>query len=202
MAVVGHVEDPATQTKLPIQFVPKRGVFTCTHAGVPYEDTQIQVLREKVLAAVKEYYTLTWMPIIELNMTVPSDGWQKSYFSLKRERKYIAYHENFGWKQIHWTAAESERLAHSQRFQADQEFSVPTARESYGSQLAYLPYSDELWEQLEEIEKYLLLAARKLRSTGFFSPQHVAATLDLCRRLFDAFATNEEDAEDYPGQDL
>src|SRR5437763_6838548 len=161
MAVVGHVEDSATQTKLPIKFSPKRGVFICTHAGVPYEDTQIQVLRERVLAALREYYTLTWMPIIELNMTVPS-GWQRSYFSLKRERKYIAYHENFGWKQIHWTAAESERLAHSQRFQADQEFSVPTARESYGSQLAYLPYSDELWEQLEEIEKYLLLAARKL----------------------------------------
>ena len=43
MAVVGQIEDPATQTKLPIQFVSKRGVFTCIHAGVSYEDTQIQV---------------------------------------------------------------------------------------------------------------------------------------------------------------
>ena len=202
MPVVGQIEDPATQTKLPIQFVPKRGVFTCTHAGVSYEDPQIQVLREKVLAAIKEYYTLTWMPIIELNMTVPSDGWLRSYFSLKRERKYVAYHENFGWKQIHWTAEPSARLAQSQRFQADKEFSVPTARESFGSQVVYLPYTDEIWGQLEEIENYLLLAARKLRSTGFFSPEHVAATLDLCRRLFDFFATNEEDAGDDLGQDL
>lgn len=198
MPQAGYVEYQPANIKLAIKLSPKSGTFSCTYAGVLYEDTQLQGLKEKVLSAIKNTYTLTWTPVIELNLSVPAYRWQEAAsFSITKERKYITHHPDFGYKQVHWTATPDGRLPNSRPFpwQAEEAFTVPTGVESYGKQTSYLPYSDALWEQLEEIERYLLLAARKLKR-GFDSVEQVSATLALCRDLFDHFATREDQPDD------
>jgi hypothetical protein len=200
MPQVGYVEYGPADLKLPIKFTGKSGLFRCTYAGVPYEDTEIQALREKVLTAIKSTYnTLDWTAIIEISLEMPTKNWQiGAHFSITRERKYIAHHPDFGYKQSHWTVPAQGRLLGSRPFpwEGIDEFTPPTARESYGKQTTYLPYSEELWQSLEEIEKYLLIAARKLRQGGFSSPERVSATLATCRMLFDHFANQDEETED------
>ena len=155
----------------------------------------MQALREKVLIAIKTTYTLDWTTIIEINLETSTPSSQfGARFSITKERKYVTHHSDFGYRQVHWTATPDGRLPHSRPFpwKAEDEFIVPTGIESYGKQTTYLPYSDELWEQLEEIEKYLLLAVRRLRHDGFYSPEAVSATLTTCRMLFDRFANHDE----------
>ncbi len=198
MAQVGYVEYQSANIKLPIKLSPKSGVFSCTYAGVLYEDAQLQTLKEKVLSAIKNTYALTWTAIIELNLSVPAHRWQETAsFSITKERKYITHHPDLGYKQAHWSATPDGRLPNSRSFPwpAEEAFTVPTGVESYGKQTVYLPYSDALWEQIEEIEQYLLLAAGKLKR-GFGSVDQVSATLTVCRDLFDRFATREDQPDD------
>ncbi|MGH2496509.1 MAG: hypothetical protein ACRDIV_17565 [Ktedonobacteraceae bacterium] len=198
MSQAGYVECPSANVKLPIRLSLRSGTFSCAYAGVVYEDTQLQGLKDKVLQAIKQTYALAWTPIIELTLSVPVHRSQETTsFSLTRVRKYVARHQNLGYKQVHWSATPDGRFANSRPFPwpAEEEFAIPTGVEGYGKQTMYLPYSDALWQQLEEIEQYLLLAARKLKR-GFGSVEQVGATLALCRSLFDHFATRGELPED------
>jgi hypothetical protein len=162
MPQVGKIEYPVANIALPIKFTVKTGLFSCTYAGTLYQDTQIQALREKVLLAIKNTYTLDWTAIIVLSLPVPTQSWNSPHFSLTKERKYVAYHQDFGYKQVNFTASAEGRLPNSQQFhwREEEAFTVPKSRESHGQLTIYLPYSDALWEQIEEIEKYLIWQAK------------------------------------------
>jgi hypothetical protein len=203
MARIGYVEYQPAGIKLPITFTERKGRFTCTYAGTPYEHTDVGALRALVLDAIKAAYQLTWTPVIVLQFIATPNGRASSlaysYLNLTRERIYIGHHPSLGYKQVHWTAQEEKRLEVSRAlldWGNEEPFTLPAQHESYdGKTSLYFPYSEELWATLEEIQSYLRIATNKL-SALLQTPESIATLKSICHTLFDTVTTQSEKDED------
>lgn len=193
MRRIGFVEDKAAEIKLPIYLDPRTDRVSCTYANKTHEHTDIRQLKAIVLAAIKESIILDWIPIIIIKVGTNRSHHQ-AQIAVERDCKYYAYHEKLGHKVVGWQVKPDARLANAEAFSwpAGEALTLPNQRDRYTLGKAYyLAYDPETWEALEEIEKYLLLAQKKLLNT-LNSAEGIKTALQTCQLLFDAFATRSD----------
>jgi hypothetical protein len=199
MRRIAFVEYKPAEVKLPIYLDNGTNRMSCSYAGKTYEHTDLQQLKDLVLAAIKESVILSWTPIIIITVGSGRD-YQKAQITLERARKYYAYHDTLGHKTAHWETKPDTRLAHSDTFNwpTNAAMTLPSERDRHTlGKTYYLAYDEETWKALEEIESYLLIAQKKLLST-LTSEAGVKTALQTCQLLFDAFTTRADGtSEDY-----
>jgi hypothetical protein len=196
MRRIGFVEYKPAEIKLPIYLDPRTDRLSCSYAGKTHEHTDIQQLKAIVLTAIKESVVLNWIPIIIITVGT-SRNHHQAQIAVERDCKYYAYHETFGHKIVGWQVKPEARLANAETFSwpAGEVLTLPNQRDRHTFGMTYyLPYDPETWEALEEIEKYLMLAQKKLLNT-LSSTAGVKTALQTCQLLFDAFTTRTSASE-------
>jgi hypothetical protein len=195
MPRVAWIEHQKAEIKLPVHFSAKRNLFTCTYSNIEYEDVTLDTLRTQVLAAIDASLALEWIPVVIVEISPKQTDEVVSIF-LSKARKYIGYHESFGYKVANWDTEPETRLDRSTHFYWSGAFTVPTSTSNttFGKQTFYFPYSQEVWERLENIQKYLRVAAIHVQRQFGRGVEGITTLEMACQSLFDHMMTGSSEA--------
>ena len=141
--------------------------FRATFAGVSYEEREQATLNGKVHKAIEDSLNMEWTPIIKIKEVKPfvSSRDEDEYFiGFKIERFWLARFPDGTYKSCQWDGKEKGYLLlWCQSFSWEKGEFVPPTKDYY---YFYLPYTDEIWDQLAVIQEVIRTA--KIRFKAFF----------------------------------
>lgn len=168
-----------------IMMDPDNLTFFARVAGETLSNPNACRLKVAVIQKLTEVIGLTWIPVIEVKEAHIWAMGMEAAVGFVLNRFYVAQKVNGFWVKCRWEIPadwkdSSNRLSYSEDFYwlpSHGEFSLPCSHpESQSGRVYYLPYTDETWaglEQMQEAIKQLKVKLREMLSSTE-GTQHLA----------------------------
>ncbi|MBO0794325.1 MAG: hypothetical protein J2P36_25710 [Ktedonobacteraceae bacterium] len=157
----GTIDYTEANIHVPVTVDRDTGQFRATFGGEVFEHTERRGLNKVVFDAIKKATQLTWTPIIELEPLNSShvNLSHDAIFAFALERKWITRLPDGSFKEVQWDAQgdkEKYRLLWSHPFRWEKtDFTLPHVWRRYEKVTCYLPYSEQLYKRLQELQEIM-----------------------------------------------